>query len=48
MKQTARALQISVEAHRKLKAAEKRGIQKEFERLAAFYGAPGLTVSDAP
>jgi hypothetical protein len=48
MKQTARALQISVEAHRKLKAAEKRGIQKEFERLAAFYGAPGLTLSDAP
>jgi hypothetical protein len=45
MKQTARALNISVEPHRKLKAAEQRGIQKEFERLAAFYAAPDLTVT---
>lgn len=45
LKLSRRALDITIEPHRKFKAAEKRLIDREFERLAGFYGVGTVNVS---
>ncbi len=45
LKQTTKQLEITVEPFRKLRPNEQKRVQAGFERLAAFYGAPALSLT---